>query len=173
VLIAAPYVAASLSRTLASVKFPQAVVNVLVIVAASVLLGYGAIKHRVFQHGIAAQRYPVGAVNFIKEQQLGGKIFNSMGWGGYLIWNLQGKVTVFVDGRMLDPTRLAPYTNILWATPEGLRYFDQQQFDLALVPFGNSLSGERYPLVAYLMGRPDWKPVYRDEQGFLFVRKTE
>jgi hypothetical protein len=172
VLVAAPYVAASLSRMLVKIKLPGMAASVLVGVAAITLLGYGVSKHRVFQHGIVESRYPVGAVNFIKERQLGGKMFNSMGWGGYLIWHLAGKVTVFVDGRMLDPKRVIPYTHILWASQEGIRYFEEQDFDLALVPYGNTLSGERYPLAPYLFKHPEWQAVYRDNQGYLFARKS-
>jgi hypothetical protein len=100
-------------------------------------------------------------------------MFNTMNWGGYIIWQLQGALTVFVDGRMLDPTRIVPYTHILWATPEGKLFFDRAEFNLALVPYGNSLSGERYPLVAYLLNHSNWKVVYQDEMGYLFARTTK
>jgi hypothetical protein len=94
-----------------------------------------------------------------------------MNWGGYLIWNLNGAITVFVDGRMLDPARIVPYTHILWVTPEGRQFFEQGDFDLALVPYGNAFTGERYPLVDYLKSRTDWLAVYRDVTGYLFVRR--
>jgi hypothetical protein len=43
--------------------------------------------------------YPKGAVEFIKEENLPGRLFSRYGWGGYLIWRLPEK-GVFVDGRM-------------------------------------------------------------------------
>lgn len=170
VLIAAPYVAASLSRMSSRFKIPGFAINLSVLMIALAFLGYGFKQGKVFQHGIAEQRYPAGAVGFIKSHKLSGKMFNTMSWGGYLIWNLPSTTTIFVDGRMLDPTRVAPYTNILWTTPEGLHFFEQANFDLALVPYGNAFSGERYPIVAYLLNRPDWKAVYQDRSGYLFAK---
>jgi hypothetical protein len=171
VLLAAPYVAASLERLLQRIKPNAVAVNLSVLIIAVVLLGYGFKQGRVFQHGIVENKFPAGAVAFIKANRLGGKIFNTMNWGGYLIWNLTGAINVFVDGRMLDPERIVPYTHILWATPEGQWFLEQGRFDLALVPYGNAFTGERYPLVDYLKSRPDWLPAYRDATGYLFVRR--
>ena len=171
VLLAAPYVAAGVERLLQRIKPNAIAVNLSVLVIAVAFLGYGFKQGRVFQHGIAENKFPAGAVTFIKANRLGGKIFNTMNWGGYLIWNLTGAITVFADGRMLDPARIVPYTHILWATPEGKQFFDQGNFDLALVPYGNAFTGERYPLVDYLQGKPDWQAAYRDANGYLFVRR--
>lgn len=172
VLLAAPYVAGSLERMLRRFRPSAVAVNLSVLIIALALLGYGFKQGRVFQHGTPENRFPAGPVAFIKANQLGGKIFNTMNWGGYLIWNLPDRVTVFMDGRMLDPTRVAPYTHMLWTTPDGQRFFEQENFDLALVPYGNVLTGERYPLVDYLKNHPDWQAVYQDAAGYLFVRRA-
>jgi len=172
VLLAAPYVAASLERMLGRFRTPVVAVNLSVLIIALAFLGYGFKQGRVFQHGTPENKFPAGAAAFIKANQLGGRIFSSMNWGGYLIWNLPDKVTVFIDGRVLDPERMIPYTHILWATPEGQRFFEQEKFDLALVPYGNVFTGERYPLVAYLQNNPDWQAVYQDATGYLFVRRA-
>ncbi|MFZ5524997.1 MAG: hypothetical protein ACOY9D_13095 [Pseudomonadota bacterium] len=171
VLLAAPYVAASLERLSSRLKPPAVAVNLSVLIVSLALLGYGIKQGRVFQHGILENKFPAGAVAFIKANQLGGRIFSSMNWGGYLIWNLPDKVNVFIDGRVLDPERMIPYTHILWTTPDGQRFFEQQNFDLALVPYGNVFTGEHYPLVDYLKHRPDWLTAYRDATGYLFVRR--
>jgi hypothetical protein len=173
VLLAAPYVAASLNRMLSWARLPAAAINLSVLVVALAFLGYGFKQEKVFQRGVQEQRFPSGAVAFIKANKLGGRMFNTMNWGGYLIWNLSGTTTVFVDGRMLDPARIVPYTHILWATPEGQRFFEQANFNLALVPYGNAFSGERYPIVAYLLNHPDWQVVYQDQKGYLFARRAQ
>lgn len=171
VLVAAPYVAASLNRMLKGLKLPAVAIQLSVLVIALTFLGYGFRQEKVFQHGLQEQRFPVGAVAFIKVNKLSGKMFNTMNWGGYLLWNLSETTNLFIDGRTLDPYRVAPYTNILWATPEGLRFFDKTDFDLVLVSPGNSFTGERYPLIAYLQSQPDWQMVYRDGAGYLFARR--
>ena len=43
--------------------------------------------------------YPETTVNFLKEHEIKGKIFNSYGCGGYLIWHLWPDIPVFIDGR--------------------------------------------------------------------------
>jgi hypothetical protein len=171
VLVAAPYVAASLNRMLKGRKLPAAAIHLSVLVVALAFLGYGFRQDKVFQHGLLEQRFPVGAAAFIKANNLSGKMFNTMNWGGYLLWNLSGTTNLFIDGRTLDPYRVAPYTNILWATREGLRFFEQANFDLVLVSPGNAFTGERYPLIAYLQGQPGWQLVYRDGAGYLFARR--
>ena len=74
---------------------------------------------------------------------------------------------------MLDPTRVVLYTHILWTTPDGQRFFEQANFDLALMPYGNSFSGERYPIINYLLNHPDWRAVYQDKAGYLFIRRDK
>jgi hypothetical protein len=172
VLVAAPYVAASLNRMLSKLKLPTFAINLSVLIIALAFLGYGFTQEKVFQHGLQEQRFPVKATAFIKANQLSGKMFNSMNWGGYLLWNLPSTTTLFIDGRTLDPNRVAPYTNILWTTPEGLEFFEQANFDLVLIPYGNAFTKERYPLIAYLLKQPNWQAVYQDNSGYLFAKRA-
>lgn len=170
VLLASPYIAASLGRLLRRVQPPTTAVALTVLVVALSFLAYGYKHDRVFQHGIMANKYPVAETALIKENNLTGRIFNTMNWGGYLTWNLSPAVTVFLDGRVLDPNRIEAYTNILWMTPEGRVFFDQANFDLVLLPPGNAFTGESYPLVAYLLNNSDWRTLYRSNAGYLFMR---
>ena len=50
-------------------------------------------------------------------------------------------------------------------------FFEQAQFDLVLVPHGNVISGERYPVVDYLLQHAEWEAAYQDNAGYLFVKK--
>jgi hypothetical protein len=43
--------------------------------------------------------YPAGAVSYLRENEIEGRLFSVYNWGGYLIWQLPEKKT-FVDGRM-------------------------------------------------------------------------
>lgn len=164
--------AASFSRMLSSVKSSH-LVNLLVLVISLAFLGYGFKQDRVFQQGVQDKKFPAGAVAFIKAHNLSGKMFNTMNWGGYLIWQLPGIVTPFIDGRMLDPARVKPYTHILWTTPDGQRSFEQSGFDLALIPYANAYTRERYPVINYLLNHPEWQVVYQDAAGYLFIRRDK
>ena len=170
VLLAAPYVAASLSRMLQRVQFPDIKVNLAALVFALIFLAYGFKQERIFQHGVLESRYPGAAVAFIKANHLSGKMFNTLNWGDYLNWNLYPSVTIFIDGRTLDPGRLVPYTHALWMTPYGRHFFEQARFDLVLVSGGNDFTGETYPIINYLLNNSDWQVVYQDRAGYLFTR---
>jgi tetratricopeptide (TPR) repeat protein len=52
------------------------------------LLGFGVWRN-----------YPATTTNFLKEHDIKGKIFNTYGYGGYLIWYLWPDIPVFIDGR--------------------------------------------------------------------------
>jgi len=43
--------------------------------------------------------YPRGTVNFLNQHRVKGRIFNSYGLGGYIIWHLYPSIPVFIDGR--------------------------------------------------------------------------
>ena len=169
-LLAAPYTAASLSRMFRRVRLPDAATSMAALAMALFFLAYGFKQGRIFQHGALETRYPGAAVTFIKAKHLSGRMFNTMNWGGYLLWNLSPTVTIFMDGRMLDRNRVAPYTHMLWMTPVGQRIFEQAGFDLVLVPHRNMFTGESYPIINYLLNKPGWQAIYRDEAGYLFAR---
>lgn len=48
---------------------------------------------------IKKQNYPKAALDFALTHNVKGNVFNSYGWGGYMIWNYP-QVKTFVDGRM-------------------------------------------------------------------------
>jgi hypothetical protein len=47
-----------------------------------------------------ADTFPSGAVDFLRREGRGGKLWNPYGWGGYLIWHLHPAYRVSIDGRM-------------------------------------------------------------------------
>jgi hypothetical protein len=170
VVLAAPYIAASLDRMLPRMRPPATAISLVVIVGALSFLLYGYRQNRVFQAGIMESRFPVAETALIKKAHLTGRIFNTINWGGYLIWNLSPEITVFLDGRALDPNRIEAYTHILWMTPDGRYLFDHANFDLVLIPPGNAFTGERYPLINYLLSSPNWRVAYQSRAGYLFVK---
>ncbi len=56
------------------------------------------VTHPVFVESVMAKQYPVGAVHYLIDNHLSGRIFNSYGWGGFLEWNLRDS-TFYIDGR--------------------------------------------------------------------------
>lgn len=140
------------------------------------LLGVFAVglwQGAVFRGGFYRQSYPVEIADFVQDNHLSGRMFNNMEWGGYLLWRLTPQVTPFIDGRMLDEQRFPPYTNILWATPPGIAWFEHENFQLVIMPYHGRYDLQRYKLLDYLRTRSEWKLVYRDTKGVVFVHGDE
>ena len=106
---------------------------------------------------------PVGAVEYIKEHQPAGRLFNSYNWGGYLIWNLRD-YPVYVDGRtdlysdgLLREWLSTVNANAGWDS--ALR-----RWDIRLV-----LIEPEWPL-ARILPNEGWQLLYEDEHSVLYGR---
>jgi hypothetical protein len=169
-LVAGPYVALGLSRSLPAIRRPLPAIWMAGTLVSVMLLFTGVKQGRAFQSGLLENRFPEGAVDFIRSRGLQGRMFNNLEWGGYLLWSTYPDVHIFIDGRALDMNQFAAYTHVLWTTPIGLDVFAKEGFDLVLIPYGNRITHERYPLNDYLLGNSLWRPIYRDANGYLFER---
>ena len=117
---------------------------------------------------MVADRFPHGAVEYLREHKITQPMLNEYAWGGYLIWAAGPEHKVFIDGRAdlyeyagvltdwLDLSRLAPHTPFL------LRKYG----------FGACLLQRDRPLETFLASQPEWEQVYSDELSVLLVRRT-
>jgi len=103
-------------------------------------------------------------LEYLKSNQIKGKIFNFYNWGGYLIWNYPQE-KVYIDGRMAiwkDPvTGFMPYgqyEQIMTADNKGLEIFQNLGFDYALLYPGSQLEEA-------LISKLGWVAVYRDRSS--------
>ena len=174
-IIAAPYIALGLDDIL---KLPASLAqrymrpaHLLLSVVLAGLLVAGIVSDRLFRGGVLQGVYPVAIADFVSTNKLQGRAFNNLEWGGYLLWRLAPQVRLFIDGRMLDEARFPPYTHMLWATPQGKQWFEKENFQLVMMPYHGRYDPQRYPLIDYLLQRPDWRLVYRDTHGVVFVRQ--
>jgi hypothetical protein len=107
--------------------------------------------------------FPAQAVKFIRSNQLAGPIYNSLDWGGYLIWSLP-EFPVAMDGRtnLHGDERIARSLatwngSMAWAKdPELLRA------RLIIAQTGK-------PLTYLIRGDPRYRLVYEDNTAAVFV----
>jgi len=107
--------------------------------------------------------YPVGAVNYVKQQQLAGPLFNDYDWGGFLLWSLPG-LPVVMDGRV--------------------NLYGDQKFERSLNTWQGSKGWESDPdlmrakvviaqkdrrLTSLLRVNPNYRIVYEDNVAVVFV----
>ncbi len=116
---------------------------------------------------LVADQFPVKAVDYLRTHPISGRMYNNYGYGGYLIWALDGQHKVFIDGRAdvyeragvfsdyLAISRLAPNAVLL------LRAYDIR----------SCLIERDEPLGTLLAALPDWQEVYHDRLSAIFVRK--
>jgi len=114
--------------------------------------------------------FPEGALNFLQEQQVSGKMFNSYSFGGYIIWRGEGR-KVFIDGRyrrLYTPAEYGEYKEAL-ESAEAWRIAEQKHgFDYALLEY--DLLSQRFPL--HLPSNRQWALVYWDNHSLVFVKRT-
>jgi hypothetical protein len=105
--------------------------------------------------------YPDGAVAYIQEHKLSGKLLTEeFHWGEYLLWNLYPQCKVALDGRYetVYPDEIAK------------KYFaDFSQF-LADYPPDMVLIGIRSNLYRMLKSDQLWREVYADAGCTLFIK---
>lgn len=136
----------------------------LLVVAAALIKISLPISQAVNEKAIA-EAIPVGAIEFLKENQPEGPIFNSYNWGGYLVWELP-QYPVFVDGRtdLYDDLFLREYLSTVFAQDGWEQTLDRYGINLVLIE-SQSVMGQ------LLAERTAWELVYQDEMAAIFVRQ--
>lgn len=100
--------------------------------------------------------FPVGAVNFIKEQKLAGHLYNSGNLGAYLSYRITPERKIF------------QYNISVFGDPF---YYVQHPDDLAKWDIGYAIVDTESEASALFPER-DWAAVYHDEAAVLMVRRT-
>ena len=112
-----------------------------------------------------ADQFPVKAVAYVREHAVPGPMFNSYGFGGYLIWSGQ---KVFIDGRgelYEDGGVMSDFAQLNYLKPGGLDILRRYQIQSCLVEPDE-------PVATVLAALPDWQKVYSDTTSVLFVRRS-
>jgi hypothetical protein len=115
---------------------------------------------------IVARKFPVRAVNYLRNHPVPGRMYNTYGYGGYLIW-ARPEQKVFIDGRgdlyevggafsdYLEAANLKP------AAFAVLRAYGIQ----------SCLLDRSEALATVLSNHPDWRQEYSDDVSILFVKR--
>jgi hypothetical protein len=115
-----------------------------------------------------AETYPVGSVEFVKENHLPGPLFNNFDWGGYFIWNLP-ELPVSMDGRtnLYGEARLLR-SNATWDAQPG--WEDDPDLKIARVVIApKPIKDNPFKLTEELEKSDQWKKVYEEKTAIVFV----
>jgi hypothetical protein len=107
--------------------------------------------------------FPAQAVKFIRSNQLSGPLYNSLDWGGYLIWSLP-ELPVAMDGRtnLHGDERIASSL----ATWNGSTAWKK---DPELLRARLIIAQAGKPLTHLIRGDPRYRLVYEDNTAAVFV----
>jgi hypothetical protein len=115
-----------------------------------------------------ASHYPVEAVEYLNLHSIPEPIFNSYGFGGYLIWARGPEHKVFIDGRTEPYEERGVYSDYLQATllePGALDVLHKYGIRACLLEHDE-------PLANVLVALPEWQRVYVDQNAAIFVRRS-
>ena len=110
--------------------------------------------------------YPEGAVAYMKQNGIRGRLFHDWDWGGYLIWHAP-EMKVFIDGRG-EPYGANGVFGDYWNTisnrdPQAV--LDKYRVEYVLMPPQSALARA-------LRESPNWTAIYSDKASILFHRTT-
>jgi hypothetical protein len=145
-------------------KDPYLVNAILMVVMLVVMIRYFPSRSRIEEN--VSARFPVSAVNYLNEHTIPERLFNSYGFGGYLVYSRGNEHKVFIDGRSElyeDGGVFADYLYISGIGPGSLSVLRNYGIRACLI-------NREDPLAVFLAALPEWKSVYADQVSVIFVR---
>jgi hypothetical protein len=113
-----------------------------------------------------ARNFPSKAVAYLEQHPVPRPMFNTYGFGGYLVWARGPYHKVFIDGRGDVYERggvLGDYLYISSIKPGALAVLDGYGVQSCLLEHGEALT-------TLLSASPQWQRVYADDESWLYVR---
>ena len=126
------------------------------------MLYYFPSQHQIEEK--VASQFPVRALQYLREHPAPGPLFNTYGYGGYMV---EAGFKTFIDGRgdLFEQTGvLADYIYIKQLKPGVLRV-------LSGYGIRSVLMGRGEPLLTVLAASPEWRRVYSDDVSELYVKQ--
>jgi hypothetical protein len=123
------------------------------------------------QDKVTRQEYPVAAADWIAAHpgQVGTRMFNQYGWGGYLAYRFypdpKRRVFIFGEAELMGDDLLNRYQDVAGLHANWVRVLDDYQVDYVVFNHGGALSN-------VLATEPGWKLVYSDSVADIYVRTT-
>ena len=113
--------------------------------------------------------YPVGSLEFIKQNNISGNVATTFGWGSYAFWKLYPQCKVLIDGRYEEvyPDHIY-YSAMQFSENKG----DVQEIIKKYKTDVLILSKRKYS-PADVLNFTDWKPVYEDLSSVLLLPKDK
>lgn len=141
-------------------------VNLLLLACTVLVAGARFVSVVQEQANAEKEKFPAAAVDWIIQHHPEGNIFNTYGWGGYLIWRLYPECRVYIDGRadVYGDPFINEYLRIEGGEPGWDASLSLDGVQIVLIEPGSSLAKD-------LRQSQDWEIAFSDEQSILFVHR--
>jgi len=112
--------------------------------------------------------YPQRAVAWLRERGLTGNCLARYDWGGYVAWQLGGRMRVFVDGRAdFYPMKvLRDFVAAYYGRSNWYQVLNRYGVTVVIVPPDAPIAN------LLLLRSSEWRCVYRDETALVFIRRA-
>ena len=133
-------------------------------------VGEATRQHLAEQEALTRAGYPVGAADWLAAHpEVGSRMFNSYGWGGYLVYRFypspQRRVFVFGEATLMGDQELQRYADVERIRPDWQQELDRAGVDYVVFNRSAALSDA-------LGVDPAWRLVYRDSVAVIYVRSS-
>jgi hypothetical protein len=120
------------------------------------------------QQDLTATTYPVAAADWLAAHpEVGTRMYNQYGWGGYLAYRFypdpHRKVFIFGEAALMGDGLLNDYEDIQTLRPDWKTMLDKYGVDYIVYNKGEALAN-------VLATQSDWKLVYQDSVAVIYVR---
>jgi hypothetical protein len=151
---------------------PFAIVTAVVLVLVSVvaLIKIDSDINPTVQQKLDAASYPIGAADWLASHpEVGTRMYNQYGWGGYLAYRFypdpNRRVFIFGEAELMGDPLLNEYNDVQNLRPDWNAILDKYQVDYVIFNTGEALSN-------VLATQPGWKVAYQDKVAVIFVRSS-
>jgi hypothetical protein len=111
------------------------------------------------------RRFPVGSLEFVKQNGIAGNLATSFDWGSYASWKLHPRCKVMLDGRYEEVfANDVSESAMRFAVKQGNWWEPLDRFSTDIVVLPKSFYTE-----ADLQQLPRWKPVYQDDVSVVLL----
>ena len=125
-----------------------------------------------FGVGIEREKFPINAADFLEDHDLAGNLFNTYGFGNYLLWRLYPRNLVFVDGRVdvYGDAIVREYDRLRLGKPHWDEQLRSRSVRVAVLRSKPHAQATDEALLTCLFSHPAWRLVFWDERAAVFVR---
>ncbi len=141
---------------------------VLLVILGATLVRIGTSVSPSRQQQLDATTYPVAAADWLAAHpEVGTRMYNQYGWGGYLAYRFypqpNRRVFIFGEAALMGDPLLNQYEDVQTLRTDWKQILDQYGVDYVVYNRDEALSN-------VLATQPDWKLVYEDSVAVIYVR---